>query len=198
MGADREEQSMGAELARSTEVATLGGGCFWCVEAILEQLQGVERVTSGYSGGHVPSPSYELVCTGTTGHAEVVQVEFDPEQISFQDLLRVFFTAHDPTTPDRQGNDVGPQYRSAIFYHTPEQKAQAEEVIRELEEQEVWAGIVTEVSPFERFFPAERYHQEYYRNNPYQPYCAVVISPKVAKFRKAYLDRLKPVFGGRG
>jgi peptide-methionine (S)-S-oxide reductase len=178
-----------------TEVATLGGGCFWCVEATFEQLEGVERVVSGYSGGHVPSPTYNQVCSGSTGHAEVIQVHFDPERISFTDVLRVFFTVHDPTTLNRQGQDVGTQYRSVIFYHSPEQKQQAEAVIRELEEQRLWsAPIVTEVAPFDTFYPAEDYHQEYYRNNPNQPYCAIVISPKVAKFRKAYMDRLKPAF----
>jgi peptide-methionine (S)-S-oxide reductase len=180
---------------KRTEVATLGAGCFWCVEATFEQLRGVERVVSGYSGGQVPDPTYQQVCTGTTGHAEVIQVHFDPDVISFEDVLRVFFTVHDPTTLNRQGNDVGPQYRSAIFYHTPEQKQQAERIVREVQEQGVWGRrIVTEISPFEKFYPAEDYHQEYYRNNPNQPYCAVVISPKVAKFRKAYMDRLKPSF----
>jgi peptide-methionine (S)-S-oxide reductase len=182
---------------RRTEVATLGGGCFWCVEATLEQLRGVERVVSGYSGGHVPNPTYQQICTGTTGHAEVTQVHFDPEEISYADLLRVFFTVHDPTSLNRQGNDVGTQYRSAIFYHSPEQKQQAEEVIREIQEQGIWERrIVTEVTPLEKFYPAEDYHQEYYRNNPNQPYCAVVISPKVAKFRKGYRDFLKPSFQG--
>jgi peptide-methionine (S)-S-oxide reductase len=185
---------MGADGYR-TEVATFGGGCFWCVEATFEQLRGVERVVSGYSGGHVASPTYQQVCSGTTGHAEVIQIHFDPDEVSYEDLLRVFFTVHDPTTLNRQGHDVGTQYRSAVFYHSPEQKVQAEAVIRELEEQEVWdSPIVTEVAPFERFYEAEDYHQEYYRNNPNQPYCAVVIAPKVAKFRKAYLDRLKPAF----
>jgi peptide-methionine (S)-S-oxide reductase len=178
-----------------TEVATLGGGCFWCVEATFEQLEGVERVVSGYSGGQVPQPTYRQVCSGTTGHAEVIQVHFDPERISFADLLRVFFTVHDPTTLNRQGQDVGTQYRSVVFYHSPDQKEQAEAVIRELDAEGVWSSpIVTEVSPFREFFPAEDYHQEYYRNNPNQPYCQVVISPKVAKFRKAYMDRIKPFF----
>lgn len=178
-----------------TELATLGGGCFWCVEGTFEQIQGVERVVSGYSGGHVRSPTYKEVCTGTTGHAEVVQIHYRPEEISYQDLLRVFFTVHDPTTPNRQGGDVGPQYRSVVFYHSPEQKAAAEAVIRELEAAEVWdAPIVTEVTAFEAFHPAEDYHQEYYRNNPDQPYCQIVIGPKVARFRKAFADRLKPEF----
>ncbi len=174
------------------EVATLAGGCFWCLEAAFAQLKGVERVESGYSGGHVPSPSYEDVCTGTTGHAEVVQITFDPQILPFRDLLHVFFTIHDPTTPDRQGGDVGTQYRSAIFYHTPEQKAEAERVIAELEAEKVWDDpIVTQVTPFEKFYPAEEYHRDYYRRNPNQGYCRAVIAPKVAKVRKLYLDKLK-------
>ncbi len=174
------------------EVATLAGGCFWCLEAAFAQLKGVERVESGYSGGHVPSPSYEDVCTGTTGHAEVVQITFDPQVVPFRDLLHVFFTIHDPTTPDRQGGDVGTQYRSAIFYHTPEQKAEAEHVIAELEAEKVWDDpIVTQVTPSEKFYPAEEYHRDYYRRNPDQGYCRAVIAPKVAKVRKLYLDKLK-------
>lgn len=174
------------------EVATLGGGCFWCLEAVFDELQGVEDVVSGYSGGHVPNPSYEAVCTGRTGHAEVVQITFDPDVISYRDLLRVFFSIHDPTTRNRQGADVGPQYRSVIFYHSPEQKAVAEEVIAELDAAGIWGRpIVTEVVPFQAFYPAEDYHQEYYRRNPYQGYCQVVIAPKVAKFRKEFMDRLK-------
>jgi len=174
------------------EVATLAGGCFWCLEAAFAQLKGVERVESGYSGGHVPSPSYEDVCTGTTGHAEVVQITFDPQVVPFRDLLHVFFTIHDPTTPDRQGGDVGTQYRSAIFYHTPEQKAEAERVIAELEAEKVWDDpIVTQVTPSEKFYPAEEYHRDYYRRNPDQGYCRAVIAPKVAKVRKLYLDKLK-------
>ncbi len=174
------------------EVATLAGGCFWCLEAAFAQLKGVERVESGYSGGHVPSPSYEDVCTGSTGHAEVVQITFDPQVLPFRDLLHVFFTIHDPTTPDRQGGDVGTQYRSAIFYHTPEQKAEAEHVIAELEAEKVWDDpIVTQVTPSEKFYPAEEYHRDYYRRNPDQGYCRAVIAPKVAKVRKLYLDKLK-------
>ena len=174
------------------EVATLAGGCFWCLEAAFAQLKGVERVESGYSGGHVPSPSYEDVCTGTTGHAEVVQITFDPQILPFRDLLHVFFTIHDPTTPDRQGGDVGTQYRSAIFYHTPEQKAEAERVIAELEAEKVWDDpIVTQVTPLEKVYPAEEYHRDYYRRNPDQGYCRAVIAPKVAKVRKLYLDKLK-------
>ena len=172
------------------ETATLAGGCFWCLEAVFEQLQGVEKVESGYAGGSVPQPTYEQVCTGRTGHAEVVQVTFDPQAISYADLLRVFFAIHDPTTLNRQGADVGTQYRSAIFHHTPEQKQSAETV-----RDEVAAiydrPIVTEIVPFRTFFRAEDYHQEYFRNNPNQPYCAAVVAPKVAKFRKQYFEKLK-------
>jgi len=174
------------------EVATLAGGCFWCLGAVYEELKGVERVESGYSGGAVPDPTYRQVCTGTTGHAEVVQVTFDPEVISFKEILEVFFTIHDPTTLNRQGADVGPQYRSAIFYHDEEQRRVAEGVISELGAEHVWDDpIVTEVTPFDTFYVAEDYHQGYYRNNEYQPYCQVVIAPKVAKFRSKYLARLK-------
>lgn len=174
------------------EVATLAGGCFWCLEPAYDELRGVVDVVSGYSGGTVPDPSYEAVCAGTTGHAEVVQVTFDPEEVSFREILEVFFTLHDPTTLNRQGNDVGTQYRSAVFYHSPEQKATAEEVIAELEREKVWDDpIVTEVAPFTEFYPAEAYHQEYFRRNPQQPYCQVVVAPKVAKFRKRYLEQLK-------
>ncbi len=177
---------------KSYEITTLGGGCFWCLEAIFNELRGVEKVVSGYSGGDVPNPTYREVCSGTTAHAEVVQITFDPEIISFRELLQVFFTIHDPTTLNRQGADVGTQYRSVIFYHTPEQKAVAQEVIAELEKAKVWdAPIVTALTPFEAFYPAEEYHQEYYDSNPEQPYCRVVIEPKVAKFRKQYLTKLK-------
>jgi peptide-methionine (S)-S-oxide reductase len=178
----------------STEIATLAGGCFWCLEAVYDELRGVESVVSGYAGGHVPSPTYKAVCTGTTGHAEVVQIEFDPEVISFKELLEVFFTIHDPTTLNRQGADVGTQYRSAIFYHSPEQKAVAEKVIADISEAGIWDNpIVTEVSDLDTFYPAEDYHQEYFANNPDQGYCRVVIAPKVAKFRKKYFERLKKV-----
>jgi peptide-methionine (S)-S-oxide reductase len=178
--------------ANHREVATLGGGCFWCLEAVFLDLQRVTRVESGYAGGRAPNPTYEHVCTGTTGHAEVVQVEFDPQAITFRDLLEIFFDIHDPTTLNRQGADVGTQYRSAIFYHTPEQKAVAEKVIAELNTGRAWPSpIVTEVTPFTTFYPAERYHQEYYRRNPGQPYCRVVIAPKLEKFRKSYPARLK-------
>jgi peptide-methionine (S)-S-oxide reductase len=172
--------------------ATLGGGCFWCLEAVYEQLQGVEKVESGYSGGTVDNPSYRQVTTGTTGHAEVVQLTFDPKVTTFREILEVFFTIHDPTTLNRQGADVGPQYRSAIFYHSEEQKAVAEDVIREMEAEGIWDDpIVTEVTPFSAFYKAEDYHQEYYRRNRGQPYCQIVIAPKVAKFRQKYLAKLK-------
>ena len=174
------------------EVATLAGGCFWCLEAVFDQLQGVEAVVSGYSGGMVPNPTYRHVCEGTTGHAEVVQITSDPKVISFRDLLEVFFSIHDPTTLNRQGADVGTQYRSAIFYHTPEQKATAEQVLKELAAARLWGNpIVTEVTPFQVFYPAENYHQEYFQNNGGQPYCQAVIAPKVAKFRRQHLARLK-------
>ena len=176
----------------ASEVATLAGGCFWCLEAVYDQLKGVTDVVSGYAGGHVPNPDYRTVCTGTTGHAEVVQITFDPDVISFKDLLNVFFTIHDPTTLNRQGADVGTQYRSAIFTHGPAQEATAHEVIAELEAAHVWDHpIVTEVTPLEAFYPAEDYHQEYFVKNPNQGYCRVVIAPKVAKFRKHYLEQLK-------
>jgi peptide-methionine (S)-S-oxide reductase len=174
------------------ETATLGGGCFWCLEAVYDQLKGVTDVVSGYSGGHVPNPTYEQVCAKNTGHAEVVQVVYDADVLSYREVLKVFFSIHDPTTPDRQGNDVGPQYRSAIFYHNPEQKQIAEETIAELNRQGLWDNpIVTEVTPFEAFYPAEDYHQEYFARNPYQGYCRVVIAPKVSKFRKEFLEQLK-------
>ena len=174
------------------ETATLAAGCFWCVEAVFDDLKGVEDVVSGYSGGHKENPTYQEVCSETTGHAEVVQVKFDPDVISYADLLRVFFAVHDPTTLNRQGNDIGTSYRSAIFYHTPEQKQTAEEIIREVTDAEIYdAPIVTEVAPFDKFYPAEDYHQEYFANNPNQPYCAAVVAPKVAKFRKQFVSRLK-------
>jgi peptide-methionine (S)-S-oxide reductase len=179
-------------MGKDLSVATLAGGCFWCLEAVYDELKGVESVESGYSGGQVPNPTYHQVCDGDTGHAEVVQVRFDPSVISYADLLHVFFTIHDPTTRNRQGNDVGPQYRSAIFYHDAEQKRVAEEVLREIEAQKLWdAPIVTEVTPFDKFYIAEGYHQEYFKNNPFQGYCRVVIAPKVTKFRQKFVDRLK-------
>jgi peptide-methionine (S)-S-oxide reductase len=174
------------------EIATLGGGCFWCLEAVFSDLRGVEKAESGYSGGAVTNPTYHQVCAGSTGHAEVVRVIFDPEVISFKEVLGIFFTIHDPTTLNRQGADVGTQYRSAIFYHTPEQKTVAAQVIKEVNAAGIWnAPIVTEVAPFKLFYPAEDYHQEYYKNNPEQIYCQMVIAPKVSKFRKEYLERLK-------
>jgi peptide-methionine (S)-S-oxide reductase len=175
------------------EIATLAGGCFWCLEAVFDQLKGVESVESGYMGGDAPNPTYEQVCGGRTGHAEVVQVTFDPDVVSFRDLLAVFFTIHDPTTLNRQGNDAGTQYRSAIFFHSPEQEAAAREVMANLSKEKVWgAPIVTEVVPASHFYVAEDYHQEYFaRVGRGNPYCAVVIEPKVAKFRKHYVDRLK-------
>jgi peptide-methionine (S)-S-oxide reductase len=181
------------------ETATLAGGCFWCLEAVFLELKGVEQVESGYAGGHVPNPSYELVCTGTTGHAEVVQVTFDPAVLSFRDLLDIFFVMHDPTTLDRQGGDVGTQYRSAIFYHTPEQQAEARRVIAELEATHVWDDpIVTQVVPLEAFYPAEEYHRDYYRRNPNQSYCRAVITPKVAKLRQQYFEKLRTTTGRVG
>ncbi len=178
----------------SQEVATLGGGCFWCTEAVFKELKGIEKVESGYSGGTVPNPSYKQVCTGRTGHAEVVQVAFDPNIISFGDILRIFFTVHDPTTLNRQGADVGTQYRSIILYHNNEQKAVAEQVIKEITGEEIWDGqIVTQVVPFEAFYKAEDYHQDYFENNPGQAYCQMVIAPKVRKFREHYRERLNAV-----
>jgi peptide-methionine (S)-S-oxide reductase len=174
------------------EIATLAGGCFWCLEAIYDELKGVEEVVSGFSGGTMPNPTYEQVCTGSTGHAEVVQISFDPNIVNYKELLEVFFTIHDPTTPNRQGADVGTQYRSAIFYHTPEQKTIVEKVIQEFETAKVWADpIVTQVVPFKDFYPAEGYHQEYFARNPGQAYCRTVIAPKVTKFRHKYIDKLK-------
>lgn len=174
------------------ETATLAAGCFWCVEAVFDDLVGVEDVVSGYSGGHKDNPTYQEVCSETTGHAEVVQVKFDPSRLSYADLLRVFFTVHDPTTLNRQGNDIGTSYRSAIFYHSAEQKADAEKVIKEITEAGIYDDpVVTEVTPFDKFWPAEDYHQEYFANNPNQPYCAGVVAPKVAKFRQRFADRLK-------
>jgi peptide-methionine (S)-S-oxide reductase len=174
------------------ETATLGGGCFWCLEAVYKDLKGVERVVSGYAGGEIENPTYEQVCGGRTGHAEVVQITYDPAVVSYRDLLDVFFTIHDPTTPDQQGMDIGPQYRSIILYHSPEQKAAAERGVAEQGEKGVWpAPVVTQVVPLEKFWPGEHYHQDYYERNPRQRYCQIVIAPKVAKFRKQYLERLK-------
>lgn len=178
--------------SNNSETATLGAGCFWCVEAVFDDLQGVTDVVSGYSGGHKVNPTYQEVCAEMTGHAEVVQVTFDPEVLSYRDLLRVFFSVHDPTTLNRQGNDIGTSYRSAIFYHSEEQRRAAEEVITEVTAEGVYDNpIVTEVTAFDKFWPAEDYHQEYFTNNPNQPYCAAVVAPKVAKFRQKFADRLK-------
>ncbi len=174
------------------EKITLGGGCFWCVEAVFDEVKGVKDVVSGYSGGTVPNPTYRQVCTGATGHAEVVQVTYDPGVVSTREILEVFFGAHDPTTLNRQGADVGTQYRSAIFYHTPEQKKVAEQLIAELTASRIWKDrIVTEVTPFKTFYPAEDYHQEYFKMNGSQPYCRIVIAPKVDKFRKQHREMLK-------
>ena len=174
------------------EVATLGGGCFWCLEAVYDDLEGVVDVVSGYAGGHMPDPDYESVTRENTGHAEVVQVTFDPQITRFKEILEVFFSIHDPTTLNRQGADVGTQYRSAIFYHTEGQRVVAEEVITEIETAKIWSKpIVTEVSPLDVFYPAEDYHQEYYKRNPYQGYCQVVINPKVSKFRVKFAGKLK-------
>ncbi len=185
-------RSHGAMTTNQTELATLGGGCFWCLEAVFQDLKGVERVVPGYAGGTATNPSYEEVCTGRTGHAEVVQVTFDPATLAYRDLLQVFFAIHDPTTLNRQGADDGTQYRSAIFVHSPEQEAVAREVIADLGRSGIWdSPIVTEVTPLTAFYPAEGYHQEFFRRNPGQSYCRLVIAPKVAKFRKEHLARLK-------
>ncbi len=174
------------------ETATFANGCFWCTEAIFQQLRGVESITSGYSGGDKENPSYEEVSGGNTGFAEAIEVKFDPKVISYKDLLRIFFATHDPTTLNRQGADVGPQYRSAIFYHNDEQRRGAEEVKKEINDQKIYAApIVTEITEFENFYKAENYHQNFYRNNKDYPYCKIVIDPKIAKFRKEFLEKLK-------
>jgi peptide-methionine (S)-S-oxide reductase len=173
------------------ELATFGGGCFWCTEAVFEQIRGVHDVVSGYAGGHVPNPTYGQVCGKQTGHAEVVQISFDPREITYRELLEIFFTTHDPTTRDRQGADVGPQYRSIILHHSDDQKRVAEEVLHEMEQRGLWSGpIVTEIAPLETFYLAESEHQDFYRRNPDQGYCRVVIAPKVAKLRSQYLEKL--------
>ncbi len=174
------------------EVATFAGGCFWCLQPLFQELKGVDRVVVGYTGGTPANPTYEDVCSDETGHAEAIQVTFDPRTIAYDDLLHVFFTVHDPTTLNRQGADMGTQYRSAVFYATPEQKVRAEAVIREFEAEKVWDDpIVTELTPLATFYPAEEYHQDYYRKNPYAGYCLAIIRPKVSKFRKKYAERLK-------
>lgn len=175
-----------------TQVATLAGGCFWCLEAVYDDMKGVVSVESGYMGGKTEDPSYEQVCSGDSGHAEVVQITFNPDLVSYRELLEVFFVIHDPTTPDRQGNDIGTQYRSAVFYHSPEQQSEAVAVIADMQSRGLWnAPFVTEVTPASTFWIAERYHQEYFVNNPSQPYCQFVVAPKVQKFRKHFLAKLK-------
>jgi peptide-methionine (S)-S-oxide reductase len=196
---DRKERGLGRgeeeekERGRRLETATLGGGCFWCLEAVYSELKGVEKVESGYSGGTTVNPTYEEVCSDETGHAEVVRLTFDPSVISYREILQVFFSIHDPTTLNRQGADVGTQYRSVIFYESPKQKSTAEEVISEISKSKIWGDmpIVTQLLPLEAFYPAEDYHQNYFKNNPYQGYCQVVIVPKVSKFRKNFFDKLK-------
>lgn len=183
---------MNVESLNKIQTATLAGGCFWCLEAVFDHLDGVLDVVSGYTGGNIPRPAYHEVTSGRTGHAEAVQITFDSEKVSYQELLNIFFSIHDPTTLDRQGADVGTQYRSAVFYHSDEQKHITEQIITDLERQEIWKNpIVTRVVPFEAFYPAEDYHQEYFKNNPHQAYCQVVIAPKLAKFRKQFASRLK-------
>ena len=183
---------MNTDSLNKIQTATLAGGCFWCLEAVYDNLHGVLDVISGYTGGHIPRPAYHEVTSGRTGHAEAVQIAFNSDQVSFRELLEVFFTIHDPTTLNRQGADIGTQYRSAVFYHSDEQKLITEQIIAELDGQEIWKNpIVTQVGPFEAFYPAEEYHQEYYTNNQYQPYCQVIIAPKLAKFRKQFSSRLK-------
>jgi peptide-methionine (S)-S-oxide reductase len=178
--------------SKGKEVATLAGGCFWCLEAIFKEIKGVEKVVSGYSGGTMLNPTYNEVYSGATGHAEAIQITFDPRIISFKEILSIFFTVHDPTTLNGQGPDIGTQYRSAIFYHNEEQKTIAEQLIRDLNSSNVWgAPIVTEITPFRNFYPAEEYHKDYYGRNPEQPYCSVVIAPKLDKFRKQYLKKEK-------
>jgi peptide-methionine (S)-S-oxide reductase len=179
-------------MSTATEQATLAGGCFWCLEAVFEKIDGVQRVVSGYTGGQTADPNYRLVCTGTTGHAEAIQVTFEPAKISYKEILELFFAFHDPTTRDRQGGDIGTQYRSAIFYHTPEQKRTAQDVMDRLRDEGIFKdAIVTELAPLGQFYPAEDYHQGYFEQNPGQPYCQAVISPKVAKLRKYFANRLK-------
>lgn len=185
-------QHNGSQPPDGTHLATLGGGCFWCLEAVYDELHGVEEVVSGYSGGHVRNPTYEAVCRETTGHAEVVQITFDPAVVRYKELLEVFFTIHDPTTLNRQGNDVGTQYRSAIFYHDKEQRLVAEEVIEEMTNEDLWDDpIVTEIAALDTLYKAEEYHQNYFKKHPFQPYCMVVVRPKVSKFRKKFVSKLK-------
>ncbi len=174
------------------ETVTLGGGCFWCLEAIYNELKGIIKVESGYSGGTIPNPTYEQVCTGTTGHAEVIQITYNPSIITLKEILQIFFTMHDPTTLNRQGNDVGTQYRSIIFYHNENQKQTAEQVIKEITQARIWNNpILTQIEPYNLFYKAEEYHQEYYKKNPTQSYCRIIIAPKIAKLRKQYFEKLK-------
>jgi len=174
------------------ELATFGSGCFWCTEAVFQRLKGVEKVVSGYAGGHVLNPTYRQVCGGDTGHAEVIQIQYDPSQTNYEQLLEIFWKTHDPTTPDQQGNDYGPQYRSVILYHNDEQKRLAEEYKKKLDEAKIWKDpIVTEISPFTNFYPAENYHQDYYNQNKHQPYCTFVIRPKIEKLEKVFRDQLR-------
>lgn len=187
-----QQQENSAQIPAGKEITTLAGGCFWCLEAVFDEVKGVESVESGYMGGTTANPNYEQVCSGKTGHAEVVQIAFDPAMVSFKEILEVFFVMHDPTTLNRQGNDAGTQYRSAIFYHSPEQKVQAEQVINNLNGAHIWSSpIVTEVVPAQTFYHAEGYHQDYFLRNPAQPYCMLVVAPKVAKLRKHFLGKLK-------
>jgi peptide-methionine (S)-S-oxide reductase len=185
--------SMSSDKAEGLETATLGGGCFWCTEAVFLELKGVEKVESGYAGGTVPNPTYEQVCDGDTGHAEVIRVTFDPNVISYRKLLEIFFTIHDPTTLNRQGADVGDQYRSVVLYHDEKQKKIAEEVVQEIDASKIWdKPLVTQLVPLKEFYPAEEYHRQYFARNPRQGYCTIVIAPKVLKFRKKYASMLKP------
>jgi peptide-methionine (S)-S-oxide reductase len=185
--------SMSSDKAEGLETATLGGGCFWCTEAVFLELKGVEKVESGYAGGTVPNPTYEQVCDGDTGHAEVIRVTFDPNVISYRQLLEIFFTIHDPTTLNRQGADVGDQYRSVVLYHDEKQKKIAEEVVQEIDASKIWdKPLVTQLVPLKEFYPAEEYHRQYFARNPRQGYCTIVIAPKVLKFRKKYASMLKP------
>jgi peptide-methionine (S)-S-oxide reductase len=186
------EQGQNTEPAGGREIATLGGGCFWCLEAVFEDMEGVTNVVSGYSGGTVTNPSYQEVCSGETGHAEVVQIEFDPREVSYDELLDVFFTVHDPTTADRQGADVGTQYRSVIFYHDDGQKQIAENKVQELDASKKWrTPVVTQILPFKAFYEAEEYHQDYFKKNPHAGYCQAVVAPKVLKFREFFPEKVK-------
>lgn len=188
----KQEEPVDPEQAKSWETATLGGGCFWCVEAVFQEFKGVKKIVSGYAGGHVPNPSYRQVCSGTTGHAEVARITFDPAEVTYPEILEVFWKTHDPTTRNRQGADVGPQYRSVIFYENDGQKRQAEELKAKLDASGAFdAPIVTEIAPLDHFYPAEDYHQDYYRQNPRQPYCQFVIAPKLEKFRKVFAEKRK-------